>query len=324
MQRADEAARSVLETFGQRLWAIPFTHIGAVARPGLKHAEWHYWWQAHFIDCLIDATHRGSHVVKRSLVPRHLATLWLRNGFRFPNDYYDDMAWLALAALRSGRSVRRLGPVLLAAITDDLGGGAFWNRSHDFKNTAATAPISLVLARTGRTEQAARLVGWLRDHLMDDDGLFRDGLRLGDAEPEMVPHVFTYNQGPVLGTYLELGQLDEAAALIRAVAAHLTHPGTQILKTHGPGDGGLFTGILARYLGLAARDPRLPFETRAVAKGLVEATAQNLWDARVTRGWRGSDVTLFPQDTHPGGGTVGDAVELSTQLQAWMTLEAAT
>lgn len=324
MQRADEAARSVLALFGQRLWGIPFTHIGAVARPGLKHAEWHYWWQAHFIDCLVDATRRGSHLVPRSVVPRHIATLWLRNGGRFPNNYYDDMAWLALAVLRSGRSVRRLGPILTSAITDDLGGGAFWNRSHDFKNTAATGPIALVLARTGHTDQASRLVSWLRANLLDDDGLFRDGLKLGAEPPELVPSVFTYNQGPVLGAYLELGLFDEAEALVHAVATTLTHPGTAILKTHGPGDGGLFTGILARYLALAANEPRLSFEARSRARDLIDATAANLWDGRETRRWRSRTATVFPQDTHPGVGAVGDVVELSTQLQAWMTLEAAS
>ena len=91
--RADVAARSVLATFGQRVWGIPLTHLGAVARPGNRHREWHYWWQAHFVDCLVDAAQRGSTAIPRGIVARHLASIWLRNGLRFRNDYYDDMAW---------------------------------------------------------------------------------------------------------------------------------------------------------------------------------------------------------------------------------------
>lgn len=322
--RADVAARSVLATFGQRVWGIPLTHLGAVARPGNRHREWHYWWQAHFVDCLVDAARRGSTAIPRGIVARHLVSIWLRNGLRFRNDYYDDMAWLTLAAQRAGRLPRRLVPVLESAITDLWGGGAFWHVVRDFKNTAATAPISLVLARMGRNEQAVSLVDWLTANLADPDtGLYRDGVKLDGDTLAVVSHVFTYNQGPVLGTMLELVLIDEAERLIHAVAAGLTHPDSLVLRTHGPGDGGLFTGILVRYLALAARDPRLPTETRQLAADLVTATAENLWDARVTRGWRGRPVVLFPQDTHPGGGTVAEVVELSTQLSAWMTLEAA-
>ena len=49
-------------------------------------------------------------------------------------------------------------------------------------------------------------------------------------------------------------------------------------STHGDGDGGLFTGILVRYLALAARSPALPSATREVAARLVRDNAHLLWD----------------------------------------------
>src|SRR6476646_2293765 len=60
--RADEAARSVTRLFGQRLFFLPGTRIAAISRPSgrLKNLArpWHYWWQAHYVDCLVDAGRR--------------------------------------------------------------------------------------------------------------------------------------------------------------------------------------------------------------------------------------------------------------------------
>lgn len=327
MRRADEAARSVVEVFGQRVFGwVPGTHLGAAARPGVGDGEWHYWWQAHFLDCLLDASERGSPAVSRALPVRHYRGIWLRNGMRFRNGYFDDMAWLALACQRAGLRRGRLGAELRSAVSDEWGGGAYWHRKRDFKNSAATGPIALYLARSGDLESARALVVWLQTHLRDPHtGLLRDGWRLeGGPQPVLVPHVFTYNQGPALGALLELGDeesLAEAARLVGDVARHLVHAGTSALITHGSGDGGLFTGILTRYLELAARDARLPSSARRQASALVSATAEALWQGRQVRRWRGRPVTVFPGDT--GDAPVPHRVELSTQLQAWMALEAA-
>ena len=59
------------------------------------------------------------------------------------------------------------------------------------------------------------------------------------------------------------------------------------------------------------------------ATALVTATADNLWKGRERRGWKGRAVSIFPQDTSLKAPKHQDTVELSTQLQAWMALEAA-
>lgn len=320
--RADEAARSVLAIFGARAFGMPTTLLGAVVRPGRSSGEWHYWWQAHFVDCLVDALSRGSHVVAQRDVGRVMRGMWLRNGLRFTNDYFDDMAWLALATQRVGCAPHRLRGVLQSALEHSWG-GALWSTSRDFVNTAATAPIALYLARCGEQATPRRLLCWLRENLADEDGLLRDGLRIVDGRLELVGHVFTYNQGPVLGLMLELGGEELAAAErhVAAIGKRLSLPGSNVLVTHGGGDGGLFTGILTRYLALAVTDARLAPETRGLAADLVLATADDLWGRRVERGWRHRPVTVFPAGT--GQGTAPESVELSTQLQAWMTLESA-
>ncbi|MGT2463168.1 glycoside hydrolase family 76 protein [Sinomonas atrocyanea] len=368
-ERAQAAAESVNGGFGHRvLGAVPGTWIASVARPSQRirapWAPWHYWWQAHYLDCLVDAAERrraesGGEPRELALARDLLVGIRVRNGLRYRNWFYDDMAWLALAADRLGRlqdqqggaggtfpaagaAVRELARELVSADTDDLGGGLFWNTRRRYKNTASTGPGALFFARTGERGRAQRLVDWLDARLLDpDQGLYLDGLNLtADGSGELVRDVWTYNQGPTLGALLELGGADNLAradALVEAVAERLTvevaHDGGRgrALRGDGGGDGGLFMGILARYLALAACDPRLPHAARSTARGLVAATAEALWaGAELRAGQHRSpgDGTWWTFPQRPGEAArdaypAGSRVELSTQLQAWMVLEGA-
>lgn len=373
--RADEAARTVTRLFGQRLLFLPGTHIAAIVQPSsrLKNLArpWHYWWQAHYLDCLVDAGRRELGSEGRpgakfdgenrpsagKLASQLLTGIWLRNFLTVVNNYYDDMAWLALSTLRleqlagdsrkSGRqrNARVLQSLTLqfdSASTDDLGGGTFWSKKRDFKNTPATAPVALYYARTGKAAKAQALLDWLDARLYDpDQGMYQDGLRIiGTGEVLLEGAIYTYNQGPVLGALLELGgeaNLERASALVASVprsltlAAPLMGRRTTVLRCEGTGDGGLFTGILVRYLALAAVDERLPADTRATAALLVTDTAEAFWEGRrilpatdplARRGGRlvfSTRPELPARRSYPAGA----AVELSTQLQSWMVLEAA-
>ena len=347
--RARTAADAVVSRFGHRLWGVPGTHLGAVSLPrGRGGSPWHYWWQAHYLDALVDAAMRESAergAVKRTATARRLLrSIRLRNGLRWTNSYYDDMAWLALAADRFRRLVRSGGHpgsplerALRSAHTPELGGGLYWNTERDFKNTPATGPAALLFARRGDAVRAQELVDWLQGRLRDHrTGLFQDGIRLAGGRETLIPTVYTYNQGPVLGALLELGgpaNLSSAADLIAAIDKHLALDG--VLRTHGGGDGGLFTGILVRYLAAAAVSPALPAAARRTAGALVTSTAETLWAGRTVPtgpsalaapdggGRRRSPATgvQFPAGTGTDAATGG--FELSTQLQAWMILEAA-
>ena len=335
--RAAAAAASVPAAFGYRLLGLPGTHLAHVSMPHASFlnqstAPWHYWWQAHLLDAAEreGANKHDDGAAHRTRARRLLRTIRLRNGGHWRNSYYDDMAWLALAALRSADSAgTRPLPTLTAALasahTRDLGGGLFWNTSRDFKNTPATAPAALHFARIGWTEKAASLIDWLFTRLLDPaTGLLFDGIRIPGER--LVTDLYTYNQGPALGALLALGDqrsLERARDLITAIATHLVLPdGT--LRTHGGGDGGLFTGILARYLALAAVSPALPVQTRTTARTLITTTARALWEGRGEREAglrRRRAVLVFP--AAPGDSAGKGTVELSTQLQAWMIFEAA-
>ena len=374
--RADEAARSVTRLFGQRLFFLPGTHIAATLRPSGRFKNlsrpWNYWWQAHYLDCLVDAGRRelaspehqgakfdGEHRPSAGQLASRLVTgIRLRNFLTVVNNFYDDMAWLALATLRldrlaedtrqlsrrhrNAKVLQRLTLQFDAGSTDDLGGGTFWSKKRDFKNTPATAPVALYYARTGNTAKAQALLDWLDARLYEpEQGLYRDGLRISaTGEAVLEDTIYTYNQGPVLGALLELGgeaNLARAAALVDAVARRLTQPApllgrtAAVLRCEGTGDGGLFTGILVRYLALAALDERLPATTRTTAATLVNDTAEALWQGRrilpaqdrLAR--TGSHLIFSDRTEAPARRSYpeGAAVELSTQLQAWIVLEAA-
>lgn len=345
--RAQLAAESVTTAFGGRLLGMPGTHLASVTHPGRPGGTWHYWWQAHYLDCLVDAAVReggeddGAH---RRRAHHLLRGIQLRNGFRWTNSYYDDMAWLALASSRLGSPPASLGRALESAHTANLGGGLYWNTARDFKNTPATAPAALFFAGHSERDRAQQLVEWLYARLWDaESGLFFDGIRLRDGREVTERAIYTYNQGPVLGALLSLGgeqNLDRATDLVRAVKGGLTLP-NGALRTHGAGDGGLFTGILVRYLALAATAD-LPDGVRGTAGNMITTTADALWAGRTERvldvnsGWTPSRMLagfgtgpgdrrrtflVFPssaEEPHAAG-----PVQLSTQLQAWMIFEAA-
>lgn len=350
-ERADEAARSVIQTFGHRLCGLPGTHVASPShpRPPRSDLRWNYWWQAHYLDGLVDAAERhrrgGDERAARTylgLGRRLLRTVWLRNLGRFTNDFYDDMAWLILAAgrlraaeeslgLPPGRpvrqAVRRIAPQLLSATTDDLGGGLYWTTRRDRKNVPATAPAAIHFAQTGDAARARTLIDWIYATLYDE----AQGLVLDTAyvDGRVDRTVYTYNQGVVLGALLALGDADDlsrAARLIEAVDAHQrSEDGAPILRTHGDGDGGLFTGILARYLAVAARDARLAPHARFRAAALVRATAQALWDGSDVRRLDGPARVFSPAPGVPAVESLppGARLELTPQLQAWTILEAA-
>ncbi|MDJ0311709.1 glycoside hydrolase family 76 protein [Arthrobacter sp. H35-D1] len=312
---AREAGAEVNARFGHRLMGLPGTWIGALdARPlhsdtatrqlG-KHrkfqapwSEWHYWWQAHYLDAVLDAGFlalaRGDRSEARAELQRARALLrgiLIRNFGVFRNDYYDDMVWLALAAgrlnelsLRLTARTVRLAKHAVISLThqlhgghdDVLGGGIYWSRKRDFKNTPVNGPAALLFARIGEVDRAASLLDWLRVELFEPKlGLYLDGVHPTPNGRSVENTIYTYNQGPVLAAMLEVGRpqdLAHAEALIESVRSRLVTPG-QSLRLEPGGDGSLFTGILCRYLAFAAHDSRLPATARHTASALVRDAA---------------------------------------------------
>lgn len=307
--------------------------------------RWHFWWQAHLLDCAVDAWSRGPDEHRATRVRRLIRSIGLRNVGRFTNDYYDDIAWMALALQRAQAltgtqpAVRRIATRLLDA-WEPTPGAIPWRVGADFFNAPANGPAAILLARCGFLRRARKLADWMDSCLrLPGSDLIADGLVPG--EPLQATY-YSYCQGVVLGAELELVRGGAPARrlhrLVAAVDAELTDGG--VLRGHGGGNGGLFTGILARYLALVATE--LPGEraadlaARAVARRLVLDSADAAWsNAVMAPGGPLFGPNWATPAVVPTGGAVGRTAgaridesaqperDLSVQLSGWMLLEAA-
>ncbi|MFT4201116.1 MAG: fructose-bisphosphate aldolase, partial [Gordonia sp. (in: high G+C Gram-positive bacteria)] len=101
--RAADAADAIIDRHLRRFAHLPGTRIGTVAWPPSSTTHWHYWWQAHLVDLLVDAEISRPGTIGRGRVRDLLRGIHLHNLARWTNDYYDDMAWLGLAIERARR-----------------------------------------------------------------------------------------------------------------------------------------------------------------------------------------------------------------------------
>jgi predicted alpha-1,6-mannanase (GH76 family) len=353
--RAASAEAAVAQRHLTRLWALPGTQLGVVAWPAARRdrlfGTWHYWWQAHLLDCLVDAQLRDPQPERRTKINRQVRSHRLRNNGSWTNSYYDDMAWLALALERAARlgverrrALPKLADQFVKAWVPEDGGGIPWRKQDQFFNAPANGPAGIFLARYGdRLPRAQQMADWIDRTLIDPEThLVFDGIKGGS----LVRAQYTYCQGVVLGLETELAArtVDNRHAarvhrLVAAVSEQMAPSG--VLQGSGGGDGGLFAGVTARYLALVATtlpgDSAQDVAARDTARAVVLSSAKSAWDHRQTL----DELPLFgafwdrDAELPTSGGKeaqfVGGAVsasaiaerDLSVQLSGWMLMEAA-
>jgi len=353
--RAASAEAAIAKRHYRRLWGLPGTQLGVVAwPPAKKHlwfCTWNYWWQAHLLDCLVDAQVRDPQPERKLAIERQIRGHHWRNIGRWTNAYYDDMAWLALALERAGsqagveqtKALDKLAEQFLNSWVPEDGGGIPWRKQDQFFNAPANGPAGIFLARYDRLRRAQQMADWVDETLIDPDThLVFDGIKGGS----MVRAQYTYCQGVVLGLEVELAartqdgrHAERVHRLVKAVRDNMAPDG--IIQGADGGDGGLFDGILARYLALVAtllpEDTLEDVQARATAKELVVTSAQSAWDYRQTVDglplfgafWdRNADLpTADGKDAELVEGAVNASEvperDLSVQLSGWMLMEAA-
>ncbi|MFC9896953.1 glycoside hydrolase family 76 protein [Nocardia sp. NPDC127579] len=358
-QRADMAESAIVSRHLRALWALPGTELGVVGWPATARERafvtWHYWWQAHLIDCAVDAANRVPTITRRKRLGELVRSHRIRNLTGWTNRYYDDMAWLAIAVERAERTqgitearggLVALEKQLFQAWNPAAGGGVPWRVGSDFYNAPANGPAGIALARLGRYTRAQEISDWLDTNLRDPaTDLILDGVHLPGGDIDSA--IYTYCQGVVLGLEAELAvhtgdprHGERAHRLLHAVDARLTTGG--VIHGGGGGDGGLFNGILARYLALLALmlpgDEPEQVEDRRLAASIVRKSAAAAWSNRLEV----EGEPLFGADwakparvpgSSAGAGffTSGGSVtasqvperDLSVQLSGWLLMEAA-
>lgn len=359
VNRAASAEAAVAQRHLKRLWALPGTQLGVVAWPPTRRdrlfGTWHYWWQAHLLDCLVDAQLRDPQPHRHTSINRQVRSHRLRNNLSWVNSYYDDMAWLALALERAARiagverhrALPKLADQFVKAWVPEDGGGIPWRKQDQFFNAPANGPAGIFLARYGdRLKRAEQMGDWIDRTLIDPaTHLVFDGIKAGS----LVRAQYTYCQGVVLGLETELAARTSAEVrdrhavrvhrLVAAVHEHMAPSG--VLIGGGGGDGGLFAGVTARYLALVVTT--LPGDSaddtvaRDTARTIVLTSAKSAWDYRQTVDGLPLFGSFWDREAQmPGTGGqqaqfVAGAVEsssvaerdLSVQLSGWMLMEAA-
>lgn len=353
--RAASAETAITRRHLRRLWQIPGTQLGVVGWPPTQRdrafGSWHYWWQAHLLDTLVDAQVRDPQPARIERIHRQIRGHRTRNLGRWTNSYYDDMAWLALALERAGRltgvtrpaALQTLAAQLLDSWAPEDGGGIPWRKQDQFFNAPANGPAGIFLARYGQVRRAQQMADWIDETLIDPEtDLVFDGINDGS----LVRAQYTYCQGVVLGleTELTVRVSDDRHAprvhrLVAAVAQNMAPGG--VLAGGGGGDGGLFAGITARYLAMVTTE--LPGDTEAddvarnTARDIVLASAEAAWQNRQSVDglplfgafWdrtaelpaRGGQAAAFA-DGMVYASHIAER-DLSVQVSGWMLMEAA-
>lgn len=283
--RAAEAHAALIDLY---LRPLGLPGLGVLRSPPTPHDRLaaSYWWQALLLDALLDAQERAPTSLTARRIRSLVAGQWLANRGRLQRDYYDDMAWMALALVRSGRrrAARRLWQAISAGWNDRHGGGIPWRVQQPYyKNMPANGPAAILAARLGEREWAKRIVDWMESVLIDaDTGEIVDGIdRTGDGQADH--RSFSYNYGTALAAELAVGRRAVAERIAKVGISRCAPDG--ILRAEGAGDGSLFKAIFARYLvELGATE----------ARPVVSATAESYWTHRDSAGRFGLDPRVAP------------------------------
>ncbi|MBF6300739.1 fructose-bisphosphate aldolase [Nocardia amamiensis] len=345
-KRADLAEQAIVQRHVRTLWGQPQMRLGTLvwpaSLPDQSFVRWCYWWQAHLLDCAVDAANRARTPERIDRVVALARGIRTRNLTGWTNRYYDDMSWLVLALERADRLLGvRFGDAVGELRADLIGGwnpavGAVpWRSGDDYYNTPAIGPTGIAMARLGELSRAGQLADFLYTRLRDtDSGLILDGVHEPGGRVERTIH--TYCQGVAIGLETELAvrtgesvHRRRVTALIAAAEDGLTDAG--VIAAASGDDSGLFMGILARYLAEAALS-------------LGDTTAANIVHASAWAAWKhraevdglplfGVDWTrpvtvpehlgTSPQFTHSSAASSANlSRDLSVQLSGWMLLEA--
>lgn len=302
------------------------------------NATFNYWPQAHVLDLLLDGYLRTKNGQYSARMKALLNGVKVKNGGAYPNEFYDDMGWLANASLRSYIALndadylavaQTLYTEIKSGYNTTEGGGIAWQRSQlYYKNIPSTGNATILAARfyelNGNQADltfAKSLYTWMKSTLVTSLGVVYDGINR-NQDGQIDNWEFTYNQGLFIGAAVELynctkdaSYLQDAELVANNLIADPNLSPNGILKSEGQGDGGLFKAVAARYLTGLVQLTALDESDRTKYASFLQRNAQTLYYKGITRPL----LMISPDWTmQPSGST-----DLTTQLSGVIMMEAA-
>ncbi len=314
--------------------------------------QFNYWWQAHGLDAIVDASLRVNDDRYFEMISDFYDGINETNN-GFINHFYDDMSWMALAFLRAHDLTGEakylacselLWEDIITGWNETHGGGICWNKTDiDYKNTCSNATAAILSFRlhrvTGENKylvMGENIMVWLTGTLVDPEtGIVWDGIGRNGGNQIDYNWLFTYNQGVYIGACVEYYNISNNSEwLQKAVktadrAIIQLSSASQVLKSEGDGDGGLFKGVFIRYLKLLADSTYVNEATQkllAVSPYVDEAT-QSKYNEFITKNaesvWKYGKSTTYPYlFNHDWTQKPGGVIDLSVELSAVFLLEA--
>ena len=302
------------------------------------NTTFNYWPQAHMLDVLLDGYLRTKNAQYTARMKALLNGIAIKNGGAYPNEFYDDMGWLANASLRT-YNVNSDADYLTVAQTlyteikggsnNNAGGGIAWQRSQlYYKNIPSTGNATILAARFYELQGnaadltlAKNLYAWMKATLVTSGGVVYDGINR-NQDGAIDYWEFTYNQGLFIGSAVELynctkdaSYLQDAILTANNLIADPNLTTNGILKSEGQGDGGLFKGVVVRYLTELIELTALDETNRAKYAAFLQRNVQALYYKGIAR----PSLMISPDWTvQPSGST-----DLTTQLSGVIMMEAA-
>jgi predicted alpha-1,6-mannanase (GH76 family) len=303
-----------------------------------SNTTFNYWPQAHALDVLVDAYLRTQSSTYTGYMSQWYTGVQAKNGGTFLGQYYDDMGWNALAMLRAydvtkdtswKNAVETVWANIQTGWNDTMGGGIAWQKQElYYKNTPANGPACILAGRLyehfGNASDLAwaqKIYNWWQSTLVDPgSGFVYDGINQNDDGQLNTTYRFTYNQGLFIGAAAEMynatGQASYISNAIQTANNVLTDPTLSaegIMINEGQGDGGLFKGVLVRYMIQLILNKGIDAGDQQKFVVFLKNNAQTLWLKGTTRPgyFYNSDWT-----TPPAGET-----DLTTELSGAMLME---
>ena len=332
------AADSAQQALTTQFWSVGlqyYTHSN-------DKTGFDYWWNAHALDVLVDGYTRTKKNWYTTQMRAVCEGIYKKNKGEWPNEYYDDMEWLALACLRAFVATgdlyyRKVVDLLWADIkkgwADTLGGGMLWKKTPPpSRNACSNGPAIILAARLYRLDKhaedlalALRIYNWERATLVDTvSGGVWDNIKIKDGVPVINKRaVLTYNIGTWLGGALELfritGKKEYLADAVKSarlvVDDRKKFSPDGILKGENRGDAGLFKGIFIRYFTELLLEKKLNKTLKTHYAAYMKNNGESLLTRATLPGLFlfGADWRSLPSATD---------MDCSVQLSGMMLLEA--